>query len=207
MKKSGAMMSQTFKTIKLNALISITLLLSISALVYARSNKFHSPYFDLALAKNLKLISKTEQRNDGFNRYVFSSSSGDNVELQMRVIVSSKKPENGQSLADFQTCAVANMSVMFVESNGLYQYLRAQENKKVLGEKPNKFKMGKAIFAGMTMYFGDTDASFLVTNAHNMTYAFTLISKNANEQTRKNNLKMLTKQLQSIRFNSVAGNE
>ncbi len=57
------------------------------------------------------------------------------------------------------------------------------------------------------MYFGNVDASFLVTRSHNMTYAFTLISQSSNAQTRKNNLKVLTKQLQSIKFNSVLSNE
>lgn len=98
------------------------------------------------------------------------------------------------------------MSVMFIDSYGLYQYLNTPQNKKILGNKLSKFKVGDTTFAGMTMCFGNIDASFLVTNLHSMTYAFTLISKNGNEQTRKNNLKLLTNQLQSIKFNS-AGQE
>lgn len=191
----------------LNILTSIILLLGISTFVYAKSDKFHSPYFDMTLPKNLKLISKTEQKNDGFYRYVFGSSSGDDAELQMRVIVSSKKPENGQSLEEFQTGAISNMSVMFMESYKLYGYLNTPENQKVLGSKPGKLKLGATTFAGVTMYFGSIDASFLVTNSHNMTYAFTLISKNINEQARKNNLNILTRQLQSIKFNAAMGAE
>lgn len=187
----------------LNALTSIIILLSISTFVYAESDKFHSPYFDVTLPRNLKLISKTEQKNDGFYRYVFASSSGEDADLQMRVIVSSKKPENGQSLEEFQTSAISNMSVMFMDSYKLYGYLNTPENQKVLRGKPSKLKLGATTFAGVTMYFGSIDASFLVTNARNRTYAFTLISKNTNEQARKNNLNILTKQLQSIKFNAV----
>ena len=187
----------------LNALTSNIILLSSTALDYARSDKFHSPYFDMTLPKNLKLISKTELKNDGFYRYVFGSSSGDDAELQMRMIVSSKKPENGQSLEEFQTSAISNMSVMFMDSYNLYGYLNTPENQKVLSGKPGKLKLGAITFAGVTMYFGSIDISFLVTNVRNMTYAFTLISKNTNEQARKNNLNILTKQLQSIKFNAV----
>lgn len=191
----------------LNALTSIIMLLSISTLVYAGSNKFHSPYFDMTLPKNLKLMSKTEQKKDGFYRYVFGSSSGDDAELQMRVIVSSKMPANGQSLEEFQTEAISNMSVMFMDSYKLYGYLNTPENQKVLSSKSSKLKLGAARFTGVTMYFGNIDASFLVTNAHSMTYAFTLISKNTNEQARKNNLNILTKQLQSIKFNAAMDTE
>ncbi len=183
------------------------MLLGISTCVYAKSNKFHSPYFDISLAENLKLISKTEQKSDGFYRYVFGSSSSNDAELQMRVIVSSKSPESNQSLEDFETASIGAMSAMFMDSNKLYQYINTRENQKVLSQKPYKSKLGNASFAGTTMYFGNVDASFLVTRSHNMTYAFTLISQSSNEQTRKNNLKVLTKQLQSLKFKSASSNE
>ena len=94
-----------------------------------------------------------------------------------------------------------------MDSNRLYQYINTPENQKVLRQKPYKLTLGNASFAVATMYFGNVDASFLVTCSHNMTYAFTLISQSSNLQTRTNNLKILTKQLQSIKFNSVLSNE
>lgn len=187
--------------------VSIIMLLSISTSVYAKSKDFHSPNFDMSLADNLNLISKTEEKDNGFYRYVFASSNNDDAALQMRVIVSNKQPENNQSLEDFQTASIGAMSTMFMDSNKLYQYINTPENQKVLGQKPYKLTLGNASFAGATMYFGNVVASFLVTRSHNMTYAFTLISRSNNAQTRKNNLKVLTKQLQSIKFNSVLSNE
>ena len=119
----------------------------------------------------------------------------------MRVIVSKKKPEGNQSLDDFQTASIGAMSAMFMDSYKLYQYINTPENQQVLRNKPSKLKLGNASFAKATMYFGNIDASFLVTRSHNMTYAFTLISKNSNEQKRKNNLNILLEQLKSIKFN------
>lgn len=89
-----------------------------------------------------------------------------------------------------------------MDSYHLSEYLNSPENKKVLSSKPNKIKLGGTIYAGVTMYFGNTDASFLVTNYKNMTYAFTLISRDSSKQLRENNLQTLTKQLGSIKFNS-----
>jgi hypothetical protein len=187
----------------LNVVLSIIMLLGISTITYAESENFHSPYFDLPLGQDLKLVLKTEKENEGFYQYVFSSSSSDDAAMQMRVIISSKAPENGQSLEDFQTNAIANMSVMFIDAFGLYKYLDTPENKKALGEKPNKFHISDATFSEITMKLGSVDVSFLVTNLYNMTYAFTLISRDDNEQTRQNNLNQLAEQLKSIRFNSV----
>jgi len=99
--------------------------------------------------------------------------------------------------------SIGAMSAMFMDTYGLYQYINTPENQKVLSGKPYQLTLGSATYAGATMYFGDIDASFLVTYSHDMTYAFTLISKNSNAETRKNNLKMLTEQLRSIKFNSV----
>lgn len=184
-----------------NILITIITVTIISTSAYAKNDVFHSPKFELPLNTNINLISKNEQPNDGFYQYLFASSNNDNAKLQMRVIVSAKKPEKNQSLEDFQTNALANMSVMLIESYGLYQYLDTPENKKVLSSKPNKLQLGGSTYAGMTMHFGTIDASFLVTNSHNMTYAFTLISNDANKQARINNLDVLTKKLESIKFN------
>lgn len=195
-----------FHVVKTLLAVSIIMWLSIATSVYAKSKDFHSPNFDLSLANNLNLISKTEEKNNGFYRYVFASSNKDNAALQMRVIVSNKQPENNQSLEDFQTASIGAMSTMFMDSNKLYQYINTSENQKVLRQKPYKLTLGNTSFAGATMYFGNVDASFLVTRSHNMTYAFTLISQSSNAQTRKNNLKVLTKQLQSIKFNSVLSN-
>ena len=192
-----------FYIVKTLIVISI-MLLSLSTSVYAKNKGFDSPCFAISLGNNLNLISKTEEKNDGFYRYVFASSSNDDAEQQMRVIVSSKKPEAGQSLEDFQVASLGAMSAMFMDSYKLYQYINTPENQKVLGEKPYKLKLGDTTFAGATMYFGNMDASFLVTRSHNMTYAFTLISKNSNAQLRKNNLKMLTRQLQSIQYQSCS---
>jgi hypothetical protein len=196
-----------FHVVKTLLAVLIIMMLSISASVYAKSKDFHSPNFDMSLATNLNLISKTEEKNNGFYRYTFASSNNDDAELQIRVIVSSKSPESNQSLEDFETASIGAMSAMFMDSNKLYQYINTPENQKVLSQKPYKLKLGSASFAGVTMYFGNIDASFLVTRSHNMTYAFTLISQSSNEQTRKNNLKLLTNQLQSIKFNSASSNE
>jgi hypothetical protein len=96
---------------------------------------------------------------------------------------------------------------MFIDSYKLYQYLNTPENQKVLSRKPYKLKVGNSSFAQATMYLGNIDASFLLTRSHDMTYAFTLLSKNNNKQIRKNNLKTLVGQLQSIKFQSCSGNE
>src|SRR4029079_12022491 len=112
-------------------------------------------------ADNLNLISKTEEKDNGFYRYVFASSNNDDAELQMRVIVSSKSPERNQSLEAFQTASIGAMSAMFMDSNKLYQYISTPENQKVLSQKPYKLKLGNASFAGATMYFGNMDVSFL----------------------------------------------
>lgn len=48
----------------LNVLTLIIILLGFSTFVHAKSDKFHSPYFDLTLPENLTLISKTEEKND-----------------------------------------------------------------------------------------------------------------------------------------------
>jgi hypothetical protein len=199
---AGAIMSIRTSHIA-NTLVLIFMLLGTSTLIHAKSDTFHSTYFDISLAENLKLQSKTEQENDGFYRYVFATSSGENAEMQMRVIVSSKGPENDKGLEAFQTETVGNMAAMFMDSFRLYQYINTPENKKVLGEKPSKLKLGDITFAGITMYFGNIDASFWVANSQGMTYAFTLISRNPNQQTRSNNLKRLTKQLQTIQFNTT----
>ncbi len=183
-----------------NVLLVISIIFSTN--VYAKNNEFESPCFAISLGNNLNLISKTEEKNAGFYRYVFASSNNDAADQQMRVIVSSKKPEAGQSLEDFQVAALGAMSAMFMDSYKLYQYINTPENQKVLSEKPYKLKLGDSVFAGTTMYFGNMDASFLVTRSNNMTYAFTLISNNSNAQIRKNNLKMLTGQLQAIKFQS-----
>lgn len=177
------------------------MLFSLSTIVYAKDNVFHSPYFDISLTNSLNLISKTEDPKNGFYRYVFASSNSNNAALQMRVIVSSKKPSENQSLEDFQTDAIGHMSALFMDSYGLYQYISKPENQKVLSSKPNQLKLGNKTFAEATLYFGNIDVSFLVTNSDNMTYAFTLISKDDNEQIRKKNLQMLIRQLQSIKFN------
>jgi hypothetical protein len=184
----------------LNTLSSVIILLSISTFVYAKSDKFDSAYFDMALPTTLKVISKNEQKKAGFYQYIFGSSNSDDAAMQIRAIVSSKSPDNGQSIEEFQTSAVANMSIMFIDSYGLYQYLDTPENKKILGNKPSKFNIADTTFSGMTMNFGNVDAAFLVTNYHSMTYAFTLISRNSNEQKRKDNLKLLMNHLQSIKF-------
>ena len=91
-----------FHVVKTLLAVSIIMLLSITTSVYAKNKDFHSPNFDLSLADNLNLISKTEEKNNGFYRYVFASSNKDKAALQLRVIVSNKKPENNQSLEDFQ---------------------------------------------------------------------------------------------------------
>lgn len=188
-------------------LISISIiLLSFSTSVYAKNINFDSPCFIISLSNNLNLIYKTEEKNNGFFRYVFASSNNDDAEQQMRVIVSNKEPEAGQSLEDFQVASIGAMSAMFVDSYKLYQYINTPENQKVLNRKPYKLKLGDTNFAGAAMYFGDMDATFLVTRSHNMTFAFTLISKNSNVKIRKNNLKILTTQLQSIKFQSCSGN-
>lgn len=88
------------------ALITSVLLICVATFVYASNGKFHSPYFDMPLNKQLTLILKNEQPNDGFYQYVFSSSNIDEAKLQMRVIVSSKAPEQNQSLEEFQTGAL-----------------------------------------------------------------------------------------------------
>ena len=192
-----------FHVVKTLIVIS-TMLLSLSTSVYAKNEVFDSPCFAISLGNNLNLISKTEEKNNGFYRYVFASSTNDNAEQQIRVIVSNKKPEAGQSLEDFQLDSIGAMSAMFMDSYKLYQYINTPENQKVLSGKPYKLMVGNIAFAGATMYFGNMDASFLVTRSDNMTYAFTLISKNSDEQIRKNNLKMLTEQLQSIKFQSCS---
>jgi hypothetical protein len=196
----GAIMYIRYSSM-LNALSPMIILLSFSTFAHAKSDKFHSAYFDMALPTKLKVITKTEQKNDGFYQYIFGSSNGDDAAMQIRAIVSSKSPDKGQSIEEFQTSAVANMSIMFIESYGLYQYLDTPENKKILGNKPSKFNIADTTFSGMTMNFGNIDAAFLVTNYHSMTYAFTLISRNSNQQTRKDNLKLLMNQLQTIKFN------
>lgn len=188
-----------------SALIGISsMLLSFSTSAYAKNKGFDSPCFAVSFGNKRNLISKTEEKNNGFYRYVFASSTSDDAEQQMRVIVSNKKPEAGQSLEDFQVASIGAMSAMFMDSYKLYQYINTPENQKVLSGKPYKLKLGDTTFAGATMYFGNIDASFLVTRSHNMTYAFTLISKNSNVQIRKNNLKILTRQLQSIKFQSCS---
>lgn len=183
-------------------IIVSSMFLSLSNSIYAKG--FDSPCFEISLNNNLNLISKTEEKNDGFYRYVFASSNNDDPEQQIRAIVSNKKPEGGQSLEDFQVASIGAMSAMFMDSYKLYQYINTPENQKVLSGKPYKLKLSDTTFAGATMYFGNIDASFLVTRSHNMTYAFTLISKNSHAQTRKNNLKILTRQLQSIKFQSCS---
>lgn len=190
--------------IKTYILIS-SILFGFSTSVLANDKNFGSACFNISMDSNLKLISKMEEKNNGFYHYVFASSKNNDAAQQIRVIVSEKKPEAGQSLEDFQATTIGMMSAMFMDSYKLSQYIDTPENKKVLSEKPYKLKLGDITFAGATMYFGDTDASFLVTRSHNMTYAFTLISKNSNEQVRKKNLKMLTKQLESITFLSCSG--
>lgn len=185
-------------------IIVSVMLLSLSTNIYAKSKGFDSPCFAISLDNNLNLISKTEEKNDGFYRYVFASSNNDDAEQQMRVIVSNKKPEAGQSLEDFQVASIGAMSAIFMDSYKLYQYINTPENQKVLSKKPYTLKLGDAVFAGATMYFGNMDASFLVTRSYNMTYAFTLISKRSDAQIRKNNLKKLTSQLQSIKFQSCS---
>ncbi|OAI50047.1 hypothetical protein AYO45_00260 [Gammaproteobacteria bacterium SCGC AG-212-F23] len=191
-----------FYIIKSLFFISFIMLLGFSINAYAKNKDFHSSCFDISLADNLNLIEKTEEKNNGFYRYIFSSANNENAALQMRVIVSNKKPEANQSLEDFQTAAIGAMTSMFMDSYKLYQYINTPENKKVLSEKPYQLKLGNTSLTGATMYFGNIDASFLVTRANNMTYAFTLVSKNNNAQIRKNNLKALTEQLQSIKFYS-----
>lgn len=195
--------TSSFHVVKTLIVTSVVLLI-FSTSIYAKDNNFHSPCFDISMDNNLNLISKTEEKNNGFYRYVFASSNNDDAQLQMRVIVSNKKPEAVQSIEDFQVATIGAMSAMFMDSYKLYQYISTPENKKVLSEKPYKLKLGDTDFAGATMYFGDIDASFLVTRSFNMTYAFTLISKDSNEQIRKNNLKLLTGLLQSIKFQSCS---
>jgi hypothetical protein len=179
------------------------ILFSLATLVYAKNSHFHFTYFDISPTDKLSLVSKFEDnKNKGFYRYVFASSNDDKAELEMRLVVSGKAPEKGESLEQFQTDAIGAMSTMFMDAHHLYQYINTPENSKVLSSKPDKIKLGSATYAGATMYFGDTSASFLVTHVSNMTFAFTLISRNSSEQTRKNNLTMLTQQLESIKFNS-----
>jgi hypothetical protein len=91
---------------------------------------------------------------------------------------------------------------MFMESYKLYQYINSPQNQKVLKEKPYQVELGGVSFAGATMYFGDTDASFLVGRTNGRTFAVTLISKNSDEKIRQDNLKILTEQLRNIKFNS-----
>lgn len=197
-----------FHVINTLLVVFITMLLSISTSVYAASNDFHSPYFDISLADNLKFISKSEEKANGFYSYVFASSnSNDDTKLQMRVLIANKKPAANQSLEDFQTTVLGTLVAISLESDKkLYQYASTPENQKVLSQKPDQLKLGNASFAGATMYFGNVDASFLVTSSQDMTYGFILLSQSSNEQLRKNNLKMLTQQLQSIKFNSVPSN-
>jgi hypothetical protein len=197
--------NQAFRLSKILFLAaSMLMLFGVSATHYAKRRDFHFACFNISLVENLNLILKTEEKNNGFYRYIFASSNSDAAEQQIRVIVSTKNPEANQSLVDFQLASIGAMSAMFMDSYGLYQYIDTPENQKVLSGKPYTLNLGKESFAGATMYFGDTDASFLVARSHNMTYAFTLISKNSNEQVRKNNLKALIEQLQSIQFLSCS---
>ncbi len=176
------------------------LMFLVSKTSYAEGKDFHSPCFNISLASNISLTSKTEDKDNGFYRYVFSSAGGDDAELQIRVIVSNRKPEAGQSIEGFQIASIGAMSAMFMDANKLYEYIGTPKNKKVLSEQPYQLKIGSTSFAGATMYFGNTDASFLVTRANDMTYAFTLVSKNSNDQIREDNLKALTEQLQAIKL-------
>lgn len=186
----------------LSLALAFVFLLGLSVVGYAESKNFHTPCFDISLVNNLNLISKTEEKNGGFYRYVFASSNSDNAELQMRVIVSNKKPEAGQSLKDFQVASIGAMSAMFMDAYNLYEYINTPQNQKVLRSKPSQTQLNKNLFIGMTMYFGAMDASFWVTRSYDMTYAFTLVSKNSDETKRKNNLKMITEQLESVKFHS-----
>ena len=130
---------------------SIIMLLSVATTGYAKNKNFNSPCFGIALTSNLKLISNTEERNHGFYHYVFASSNNDGSELQMRVIVSNKKPEISQSLEDFQVASIGAMSTMFMDSYKLYQYINTPENQKVLSKKPYKLTVGNSSFAQATM--------------------------------------------------------
>lgn len=198
------MSRKSFSVYLMLLVISAMALFSISSDVYAKNTNFHSPCFNISLPDNLKLALKDEKKGDGFYLYVFSAAGSNDDALQIRVIVSKKQPEAGQSLEDFQTASIGAMSVMFIDTFKLYQYLNIPENKKTLGSKPYKLKLGNASLAGATMYLGNIDVSFLVTRPYDMTYAFTLVSRSNNEQTRKDHLKLLTEQLQSIEFLSCS---
>lgn len=190
-----------FKTY--TAILALLIGLGVSTTIFGENNNFESPCFTISMPSNLKLTLKRIDDHRIY-QYVFATDDTDQPELQMRLIVANKKPENNQSTEEFLTNSLGAMLTIYLEGFNLYRYLGDPENKKMLGEKPYHVLFGNTSFSGITLYLGNTDVTFLVARSDDMTYAFTLASQNSDENLRKSNLELLTRILDSIKLKRCA---